>query len=178
MDDDDDDGDDGEAEAVVVATNLQNAMAEKRKETLKRVNGCGDALKKAEAEEAEGEGEEDAAAAAAPSGDQKKKANLFSRLGLRSGKQTRPPRLEIVTPWRVEPTAAAPAPTTSPQEKEAPKALEVWPSLASLHCIGWAKVITTYKPQKPGELALLEGVCVCGPLGGRGGAASSLTRLD
>lgn len=90
-------------------------------------------------------------------------------MAIRSNKQSKyNQRPQIVTPWRVEPSGnastatepppdqCAPAMTSSPL-KEAQNPLEMWPSLASLHCIGWAKVTSSYTPQKPGELTLLEG---------------------
>ncbi|KAL5961143.1 Endophilin-A2, partial [Taenia solium] len=99
---------------------------------------------------------------------------LFSRLGIRSTKQQKhQQRPVIVTPWRSEPSDADPtsmSPTVAPAvsssltasspSREINNPLQMWPSLASLHCIGWAKVTSNYTPQKSGELALLEGEIV------------------
>lgn len=101
---------------------------------------------------------------------------MFSRLAIGSNKKSKNQRPQIVTPWRVEPNGNGctpnsidnnddvpenlngngPAVASSPP-KEPQDPLQMWPSLASLHCIGWAKVVSNYTPRSPGELALLEG---------------------
>ncbi|KAM7534397.1 hypothetical protein Aperf_G00000108765 [Anoplocephala perfoliata] len=154
----------------------QITVQEKRRIALERVNGCGDKLD-AKTEEADEMTEPISAKEDDNKADKKKNSpSIFSRMTIRSNKQSKHnQRPQIVTPWRVEPsgndsTAAdpstadlrAPVMTASspPKATEAQSPLEMWPSLASLHCIGWAKVTSNYTPQKPGELVLLEGEIV------------------
>ncbi|VDM25508.1 unnamed protein product [Hydatigera taeniaeformis] len=196
MDDDDADADDdvegeetkretGEGQSNV-APKWQSVIQEKRRITLERVNGCGDALvakskvvdevgqieNEHEEEDAEGEEEGEMKSNSANRMDKKKNVTtLFSRLGIRGTKQQKQQqRPVIVTPWRSEPSDDNPASssstvalatssslTASPPSREKNNPLQMWPSIASLHCIGWAKVTSSYTPQKSGELALLEG---------------------
>ncbi len=99
--------------------------------------------------------------------------SILSRLGLKrqESKNRKHQRPQIETPWRVEPdgsgahllTNGDANETTNSQTVQPPpdSALKFWPSIASLHCIGWAKVVTSYVPKKPGELSLLEGSFAC-----------------
>ncbi|VDK22069.1 unnamed protein product [Taenia asiatica] len=186
MDDDAEDEEEkhgNEEKQSSVVPRCQMMIQEKRRITLKRVNGCGDALvanaKVDEVEQEEGKkhnGEEEGEEKSRLDNrmDKKNVNTLFSRLGIRSTKQQKhQKRPVIVTPWRSEPSDADPtsmSPTVSPTasssltasspSREINNPLQMWPSLASLHCIGWAKVTSNYTPQKSGELALLEGDCL------------------
>ncbi|KAM3173335.1 hypothetical protein ACTXT7_012708 [Hymenolepis weldensis] len=153
---------------------LQTTVQEKRRITLERVNGCGDRLEAMLVEEGgkmatkvDEENHVDR---------NKSSSGLFSRLAIGSNKKSKNQRPQIVTPWRVEPNGNgctpnsidnnddvpehlngnSPAVSSSPP-KEPQDPLQMWPSLASLHCIGWAKVVSNYAPRSPGELTLLEG---------------------
>ncbi|KAL7052967.1 hypothetical protein AAHC03_026346 [Spirometra sp. Aus1] len=90
-----------------------------------------------------------------------------------ASKHTRRP--EIVTPWRDEDSAAVAATDTAPGQMEdkgsGPRealstdrsgagpggAPSYWPSLVSLHCVGWAKVVRDFTPTGDADLPLLEG---------------------
>ncbi|KAL5104041.1 Endophilin-A2 [Taenia crassiceps] len=191
----DDGAEDEEEKQPTVVPRWQTMIQEKRRITLERVNGCGNALvakakvdeveqeavekhgeeEAKEEEEEEEEEEEDQKSSSDNRMDKKKNVTtLFSRLGIRSTKQQKHhQRPVIVTPWRSEPFDAGPtsvSPTVAPTApssiiassppRETNNPLQMWPSLASLHCIGWAKVTSNYAPQKSGELALLEGEIV------------------
>lgn len=180
MDDDaEDEGEERENEEgqSSVVPSWQVVIQEKRRITLERVNGCGDALvgkekvDRVEQEEGKEKGGEEEKLKLENRVDKKTNVTtFFSRLGIRNTKQQKhQQRPVIVTPWRSEPSNGDPASftpaasdgiTTSSLAWETNNPLHMWPSLASLHCIGWAKVTSDYTPQKSGELALLEGEIV------------------
>ncbi|VDN99143.1 unnamed protein product, partial [Rodentolepis nana] len=160
--------------AVQPQAALQTTVQEKRRITLERVNGCGDKLEAMLVEEA------NTTTAKTEEGNpvEKKKSSsrLFSRLAVGSNKKSKNQRPQIVTPWRVEPNGDGSTHNCTSNKDEAPEylngdtpavaisppkdpqdPLQMWPSLASLSCIGWAKVVSDYSPCNPGELALLEG---------------------
>ncbi|VDL89685.1 unnamed protein product [Schistocephalus solidus] len=107
--------------------------------------------------------------------------NLFGRLGGlsrhvgRANKRTRRP--EIITPWREDASSAsATGAASAPVEGKSGGAQgnrdtvrsaagsggppSYWPSLVSLHCIGWAKVLRDFTPTCDSDLPLLEGEIV------------------
>uniref|UniRef100_A0A5K3ERW3 SH3 domain-containing protein n=1 Tax=Mesocestoides corti TaxID=53468 RepID=A0A5K3ERW3_MESCO len=168
----DDDVGEENSDTAQIGPLSRTIVHEERLANIGPINGCGDVLSHDVNEKLPDSG---ACSQTESLKEDKKKKNpssIFSLLGrkVNGGKKPKHQRPQIEAPWRVEPDANGLASGTDgapdgdlrtlPDSASFGDTLHASPSNFSLHCIGWAKVITSYAPQKPGELSLLEGEIV------------------